>query len=234
MNFIWTQSIDEGRDMNFFDLMCVSLFKVATSHICRFFAVCIIMKFKVFYAMIRVPLLALALLYSAGCSSVMIEEPLPGNPEPFDQRSFEGTWLFDGNVVELKFGSNGTAKIAGLEWKDDQFQLWQQELIVTKGTRHNFLSLRAEENGELMEDYFFAAYTFSDNGDLIVWIPEEDAFEKLVSEDVLEGSVTKGKSSKNILITSPPAKLLEILNDRKNRELFDYTEPIVFRKLILK
>ena len=81
-------------------------------------------------------------LLVAGCTSVTTQYPLSADAKPLDKEKFEGTWLIDKNAFSIRFASNGVARIAGVEWKDDQFQLLQGEMIVTEGKENNFLSVR--------------------------------------------------------------------------------------------
>jgi hypothetical protein len=180
---------------------------------------------------LSLPLLLIALLVASGCSSVTTTHPLSSNPKPIDQEEFEGAWLADDQTFHVKFSSNGVAKIAGVEWKSNQFHIVHGEMIVTEGDEHNFLSVRFQEDGEWMEDYFFLPYTFTEQDDLILWAPDTDVFEELIEKKQLQGIIKKGKYSTNITITNAPAGLLEIINDPENLKLFEYREPTILRKI---
>ena len=171
------------------------------------------------------------LLLSVGCSAVTIKDPLSENPEPIDQEKFEGTWLMDDEVFHVKFGSNGVAQIAGMEWESNQFHIVHAEVIVTKGDKHNFLSVRVQEDGEWMDEYFFLSYIFSENGDLVVWSPDVDMFEDKIENGHLQGVITEGKYSTHVSITNSPLKLLKLINDPENMKLFEYGDPTIIRKI---
>jgi len=171
-------------------------------------------------------------LFVIGCSSVTIEQPLSTHPTPVDKDQFEGTWLVEKSAIEVKFASNGVARIAGTEWKDDHFRLVQGEMIVTEGKENKYISIRFGEDGDWTNRYFFLRYTFTDRGDLVVWMPNTDAFEKAVETNALQGVVTKQRDSKNINVTNTPATLLDFMDDPERRDLFEYRKPIVLRRIV--
>ena len=170
----------------------------------------------------------LIILLSAGCSAVTIRDPLSEHPEPIDQDELEGTWLIDDEVVHVKFGSNGIAQIAGVEWESNQFHIVHAEMIVTKGDKHNFLSIRAQEDGEWMDEYYFLAYMFLENGDLVAWSPNVNMFEDMIKNAHLQGVITEGKYSTHVSLTNSPLKLI---NDPENMKLFEYSDPMVIQKI---
>ena len=171
------------------------------------------------------------LLLASGCSSVTTRLPLSSAPKPIDQEKFEGAWLVGDTVVHVKFDRNGVAQIAGVDWKDNQFQIVHAEMIVTEGDKHNFLSFRVQEDGKWMDGYLLAAYKFSEQGDLILWLPNSDVFEEAIEKKQLNGEVKTQQYSTDITITDPPEKLLGFINDPDNLKIFDYREPMVLRKV---
>lgn len=172
-----------------------------------------------------------AALLLCGCSSVSTKHPLTKEPQAIDQERFEGAWLMETTVLHVKFASNGIAQFVGLEWKDDDFQMFRGEMIVTKGDEHNFLSVRIQQDGQWTDRYFFVQYRFTDHGELVVCRLNNDVFEQALEQKVLQGVIDKQDYSTEIRITSEPEKLLEFINDPGNLTLFDYTEPMILRKI---
>ncbi|MDD5707600.1 MAG: hypothetical protein PHR35_16890 [Kiritimatiellae bacterium] len=170
-------------------------------------------------------------LFVIGCSSVTIEQPLSAHPTPVDKDKFEGTWLVEKSAVDVKFASNGVARIAGTEWEEDHFRLVQGEMIVTEGKENKYISIRFEEDGVWTNWYYFIQYKFTDSGDLVLWLPNADAFETAIKTNALQGLVTKEQYSKSINVTNAPAALLDFMDDPEGRDLFGYREPIVLRRI---
>jgi hypothetical protein len=81
---------------------------------------------KICLSLFFIPLLLLL----SGCSFVTTQQPLSSAPEPIDRDKFEGAWLSEEEVVFIRFAASGVARLAGLDWKDDQFQMVQGEMII--------------------------------------------------------------------------------------------------------
>ncbi len=174
-----------------------------------------------------------SMLLLCQCSSVTTTHPLTSKPESLDKEKFEGTWLVDGkgNTLQVKFDDSNTAQIAALEWKRDHFELETMEMTLVKKGEHKFISLRAKEKGQWMKNYFFAQYKFTEQGDLIAWIPDSKAFENAIKEKLIQGKVEPGKYSTGINISSDANSLLKLISGSKNSELFDSKNPIILRKI---
>jgi len=177
-------------------------------------------------------LLALcAALLLCSCSSVSTKYPLTADPKAIDQEKFEGSWQSDKSVLRIQFAKSGIAQIAGLVWKDDNFEIARGEMIVTQGNEYNFLSVRFREDEEWMEGYLLVQYRFTDQGDLVLWRPNNDAFEEAILKTLLTGDIQKSTHSSQIRITSEPGTLLKFINDPDNLTLFEYREPMILRKI---
>ena len=187
------------------------------------------MKYYTKIGLILLPILVATLL--CGCSTVTITQPLTKDPKPINQEEFEGVWILEDQSIHIKFGSDGIARIATLEWKDDRFELKRGEMIVTPGKAHNFLSVRFQEDGEWESRYHFLPYKFTDQGDLVLWPPKIGEFEKAVAKQQLKGSIKKGEHSTHVTITDAPDKVLEFINAPDKMNLFKYRDPLVLHKL---
>lgn len=167
--------------------------------------------------------------FLSNCSSVSTPYPLADKPTAIDKQKFEGSWLIDNDgdgILQVKFSDDGIAHMAGLEWKENHFEIVRGEMVVVEGKEHNFISIRFEEKGEWKDEYFFVPYEFSELGDLIFWPPNAKEFEKAIKKKLLLG---EGES--NVSITSPAEELLKVLNNPGDLKLFNYKSPTVLRKI---
>jgi hypothetical protein len=171
------------------------------------------------------------MLLAFGCSSVTTVQPLPWKIEPADQDKFEGTWLLGGGALQIRFAETGVARFAGLDWEDGQFQLERGEMTICHGEELDFLSVRTEEGGAWMDRYYLVQYRFTDEGDLVLWLPNPEAFAEAIAHGRLEGTVEGGDCCPDATITSQPDTLLELIDDADDRELFDYREPMILRRV---
>lgn len=173
----------------------------------------------------------LTVLLSA-CSTVRISAPLPVTPLPADRLKFEGAWQSNDEIIFVRFGSNGVVRLAGIDWKNDDFVVEKGEFTITECKNDsNLLSVRFQENGVWTEGYFFVRYRFDDQGNLILWRPIPEVFRDLVAGGTLKGTVKKGDYSLDVLLTDGGDSILAYLNSGERMKLFDYQEPLVMRRV---
>jgi hypothetical protein len=175
-------------------------------------------------------------LLVAGCTMVEIQHPLSAQPEPVDKDKFEGTWLLENSAIEIRFACNGVAKLAMVGWEDDQFRLVHGEMIVTEGKHDNFISFRGEEAGEWMTNYILLKYKFTEDGYLLLWWSSQEAFAAAIENNLLSGVVKRSlflgrETIDSVTLASPPDELLKFIDDPERRDLFDYRDPDILRKI---
>jgi len=175
----------------------------------------------------------LLLSVMAGCSSVTVKQPLPRMADDSELAAFEGEWVSEGQILYVRFGADGIGRFAGVDWKEDRFSLDEGEIIVSKGAGKSYLSLRLMENGKWLDGYYIAQYRFTGQGDLILWLPDIGAFADAVGNRRLDGVVEKGSQTGSVVVTSTPEKVLAFLNDPASGALFDYSDPLIIKKLLL-
>jgi hypothetical protein len=173
----------------------------------------------------------LAAIHSLGCSSVTTVQPLPWRTEPADRERFEGTWLIGDDSVQIRFADSGIARFAGLDWENGQFRLEQGEMIICRGKHLAFLSVRTQEDGAWADHYYLVQFKFTDPGELVLWLPNADAFAEAIAHNLVEGTVDGDGAGTDVTITGPPETLLELIDDPDDLELFDYRDPMILRKV---
>lgn len=170
-------------------------------------------------------------LLAAGCSSVSSTHPLSAASAAADREKFEGVWLLDKSVFTATVASNGVIRAASVEWKDEAFRLVELEAVLTEGKTRKYLSIRSQEDGQWTNKYFFVQYKFTDQGDLILWPPNVEAFEGAVTNRQLRGVLQKDQYSSEVTITNAAGELLEFIEQPAESRVFLYTEPMVLRKI---
>lgn len=174
--------------------------------------------------------MALSVL-SAGCSTVTVNAPLTATPTARDVSCFEGVWLMDKETLTIRFDKNGVGQVGAAEFKDDKFQLFRAEIYPTHGQYRRFLALRLQENGQWLPDYYLVQYDFTDQGELLIWQPELDAFATLVNAKKLQGEVKLDGMAKEVRLTSPGEMVLKALDTPGLTGLFRYQKPSVLRRV---
>lgn len=167
----------------------------------------------------------------AGCATVSVSSPLSATPTPRDVSCFEGVWLMDKETLTIRFDKNGVGQVGAAEFKEDKFQLFQAELYTTHGQHRRFLTLRLQEQGQWLPDYFLVQYDFTDQGDLLIWSPELEPFAALVKGKKLQGEVQLDGMAKKVRLTSPGDAILKALDTPELTGYFRYQKPSVLRRI---
>jgi hypothetical protein len=107
----------------------------------------------------------------------------------------------------------------------------QGELIITRGEKRNYLSVRLQEEGEWQNRYYLIQYKFTDEGDLLLLFPNEDVFAKAVQDGLLQGEVKTEGHSDDIFITDTPEKILRFIENPGPLQLFNTGEPLILKKV---
>jgi hypothetical protein len=164
------------------------------------------------------------------CSSVTSKNIIGERIQDDLSEQFDGTWEEDDEIAYMKYLGKGELRIAGVEWKENKFELQELTIILTTcGDRKfvNVLDPVIEEKNDLL----FAYYSFITEKTLAVWEPKVDAFEKAINEGKINGKIHKDKSSTTVSINESQESLCEFINKRDIGELFDLEDPRLYRKI---
>jgi len=176
--------------------------------------------------------LSVLIVLGIGCSSVTTLQPLPRSSDLAERARFEGVWISDDDLIQVRFDKDGLGHFAGLGWDDEKFKLERGEMIVAAGKDLGFLSVRVEEDdGEWMHRYYLLQYRFTDSGDLVLWNPQPEPFADAVDAGTLEGTVERSDSGVDAVILGQPADLLAFIDDPEDLTLFDYRDPMIFKRI---
>lgn len=130
--------------------------------------------------------LVASFLLQAGC--VYMTQPLSRAPEPVDKDKWEGTWdSGQGEVMSIHFDTNHVARMGSLNWIDGAHKFSGAEMVVTKGQRHNYLSMRDVSDDLTEQPYMLLQYTFVNEGrEVVIWRADPTPVFKAVKDGMLE------------------------------------------------
>ncbi|MEN8165774.1 MAG: hypothetical protein ABFS37_16715 [Acidobacteriota bacterium] len=170
----------------------------------------------------------LALCTVIGCSTVTSVNPI-GRPLVTDlSAELTGTWMgAEGNQLQIHCDSAGDLTYAVTEWKEDQgaFVLETGDGLLTSIGDRVFFNDLEDQAGEPSK-YSFLLLRVMD-GQLIVWLPNVDAFRKLVEEKVLVGDIEEDSQASNVVLTGSSEEIAKTLETLDLAELFDWSEPAI-------
>ncbi len=180
-----------------------------------------------------VSVVVLVALAAGGCSSVTLTQPLPANGSADDRVRLEGSWTSGGEVLFIRFTDDGIGKLAGVDWKEGRFVLAEAEIVVSRAGDRGFLSFRSRGTNGWDQEYFLVEYHFTSDGDLVIWEPDPEAFAAAVDKGLLAGIVERGEHTVNVTLTGAPEKMVALIGDPANRDLFDPRRPTVVTRLVI-
>lgn len=176
----------------------------------------------------------LLILVLAACSTVKMERPFPAKAGAEEIAALGGKWNVDGQVLHVRFGKDGKGHFAGIEWKDDHFQLNEGEFIPHVEGINRYAAVQIKEKGLWEKGYYLVVYRFTGEGKLQVGSPVVETFAKAVEAGKLEGKVKRDKYSTDVALTGAPEKILAFLENPANGNLFSFQDSDTIEKLHLK
>ena len=173
------------------------------------------------------------LLGITGCSSVTSLHPV-GTPVAAEQgKKLDGAWLTDDNVFYLKYLANGKLRIAGVEWKDDQFKLHTMEGFFGQDDGIYYLSVKNDGKDQSPPTYTFVRLAMPNKRTLVVFPPHVEAFQKAVQSGHLTGEVDgeEGDSDASVRLQGSKKQVDDFIDGNKAGEQFDLDSPLVLKRL---
>jgi len=170
----------------------------------------------------------------AACSGVFSTQPVGREPVTLVAEEWEGTWTDSENFLEIRIvdADSGRLEAAWIERRDGDFELERVEVLVRREGGAIFgNSLQEPESGEGRESEEPRRYAFfrltRDDGKILIWWPNVDAFKALVEAGTLPGEVTEGN---DVELGPLEPEHLALLAGGASSGLWQWQEPgVLFR-----
>ncbi|NIP18841.1 MAG: hypothetical protein GWM87_12315 [Xanthomonadales bacterium] len=183
---------------------------------------------------IRNLVIAAGLVLLGGCSAVYSPVPLGEDPLPLVAADWEGTWLFEGDIVKVRVTDAGQGKLRLLAIDGGELDVVDVHIRTSGGW--NFISMPDEEDGEdpdspdTNEDgqlHYAWGRIVIEGDQLIVWAPDVAKFRRLVREEKLPGSLVgpDGKPGDNVYLGQLEAAHYTLITSGEEGVLMDWDEP---------
>lgn len=185
------------------------------------------MKSKLLVA--RYSTLAIAGLLLAtvcGCNSVISKRPVGERPARIVAKEWEGNWITTDGAVKVKVvdSDKGILKVA---WLEDDKQgnptLKTAEIEVRESGGWLFANTREEDKGR---GYVWGRIR-NEDGQIILWSPDETLFKQLIKEGVFPGRL----DGDEVILDDLKPQHLKIITSGKRGVFFSWDQPTVFRKV---
>jgi hypothetical protein len=187
-------------------------------------------------------LLFISVIVITGCTSVTSVNQLGMQPVKLDPKKWEGLWIHKDGMpfyIKIKDSKKGILRIAYVEHKKGDFQIYKFDAFVKQGEDSKFCNILVKDivpkdedelkDQEYADSFYWMLIENKDN-QIIIFLPDDDKIKKLIEDGKL-----KGVKKKNALILQGTSKeITKFVESHKNGELFHWKEPMVLRRAIKK
>jgi uncharacterized protein YcfL len=161
------------------------------------------------------------LILIGACSTIKTINQLGEKTYLLDKNKWEGTWVTGEGFLQLKVIDIETSEVSIMLIEKGELQKYK--IFIRKNGEDSYMNLVDEDN-----HYLFAKFKRTRN-QIIVWLPSREMMQKAINSKALTGVISE---KKNVLITSEKKQVNNYFVENKDKILFEYEEPIIFRKLI--
>lgn len=180
-------------------------------------------------------ILALFIFFAAGCTSLLVEEPIGSDFTPEQLSDFEGSWLISNKgdislIIDLKKIDNiGTFKTASIEWNDDEktFDLDEGKVILKKGNKYGILHIMDDEFQKSERKYLLITlFKTREDQKIESWLPSNKSIKEFLSSGALKTENVDG----DIVITDKPQRIIDQL-ESNFQLIFDQESSVILTKI---
>mgnify|MGYP000843925382 FL=1 len=179
----------------------------------------------------------LVMMAGWGCNSVTTGSPVTNTCSPQAHAVFDGFWMTEDGVFELRFDASGVAHFGSMDWSEQNgvFEPLTGDLMILGDDRGGYLSARFRDEGkpDPEKGYYLAAYQFDSKDRLLVYQPKVERFIGWIEGGKVKGVVQKGEHSRSAHIESAAAEYLDVIRSVAQEDCFDRTEPLEFHRVRL-
>ncbi|VAW74698.1 hypothetical protein MNBD_GAMMA15-832 [hydrothermal vent metagenome] len=163
-------------------------------------------------------LIAIILLSSA-CTSISSVHPLGTDTVQLVEHEWRGTWIAQDGTLQLDVLDTkaGIIELVFIE----HGKIEKYTVTIKKSGQDTYMNLLNKD-----KSYLFAKFKKRYN-QIIVWPPSSKAMKVAIASEAIKGEITKDD---DLLITADKDNLNKFFADNSEKMLFEYDEPVVFRK----
>ena len=180
-------------------------------------------------------ILALFIFFAAGCTSLLVENPIGSDFTPEQLSDFEGSWFISNKgdisqIIDLKKIDNiGTFKTASIEWNDDEktFDLDEGKIILKKGNKYGILHIMDDEFQKSERKYLLITlFKTREDQKIESWLPSNKSIKEFLSSGALKTENVDG----DIVITDKPQRIIDEL-ESNFQLIFDQESSVTLTKI---
>lgn len=175
---------------------------------------------------LKLAIAGLLLATACGCSSVISKRPVGEKPAKIAAKDWEGNWVGTDGAVKVKVVDADKA-ILRVVWLEDDQQgkptMKTAEVELRESGGWLFANTKEEDKGR---GYVWGRIR-NEDGQIIVWSPDETLFKQLMKEGVFPGKV----DGDEVILDELKPQHLKIITSGERGVLFSWDKPTVFVKV---
>lgn len=171
----------------------------------------------------RLILVGLLLMAACGCNAVLSKHPVGDSPARIETKEWEGNWITSDGAVSLKVldADKGILRASWVEDGRNGTPTKSAEIEVRESGGWLIASARDDKG----RGYFWGRIK-NEDGQIIVWSPDERLFAKAVKDGVLPGRV----EGDDVILDDLKPHHLKVITDTEKGVLFSWDRPSIFVK----
>lgn len=160
-----------------------------------------------------------------GCGMVYTTQPIGENPYLIEKETWEGTWTNGENFLTINVldEKNGLFQIAWIEDDQNPIKLESCKVHLLESGDWVFGSIQDKDNPKR---YIWGRIKKNER-QIVVWLPDPEKFKTLVGEGRLPGKI----GDNEVVLGNLTSKHLKLITSEMEGVLFEWDEPIIFRRL---
>lgn len=180
------------------------------------------------------------LLSVTGCSDVVSKHIVGNEPSVLHPEEWDGIWISEENALisRVRDPEQGIIQIAWIDDENDGFQMHTLTCKILKGNEWQFWNVIATDN-EPVDEYYSWGRIEKDKMEIVLWIPDVEAFKEAVEKQKIQGEIEKYESddfffkisTEKVKLHDTSHKIVEFLETNTRDSYFFQEEALLLRKL---
>lgn len=181
---------------------------------------------------LMIPAVFLICTLLCSCTSVTCKQPVGEKPVALDKAKWNGSWTsVDGDVfyTRVKDSSTGLLELVSVSVEDSEIRVEKAVVQIRQSADWLWVSMKGEND----ENFSFGRVT-EPGHEIIYWIPKAAPFAERVRNGELPGVLIKesdGQEKGGVILNALATEHLKAIEAGKWGEVFDWSQPVVLRRL---
>jgi hypothetical protein len=176
------------------------------------------------------------ILVCAGCTPLVVKEPIGNNYAVEKLKDFEGIWILkshneESSIVHLRMiDEKGKFQYLHVEWDEgsQHFKLDESEVVIKKGTKYGILNYTMDDQEHNPHNLLLVTlFQLNENGNIEYWYTNAEKIDALLSSGLIETE----ELDDTTVMTAEPNRIIHFLESNFDH-IFDTESTVTVKKLV--